>query len=82
MVGDGLVMIESALGEAGKTHENHHLYVPEGRKAVFYGVNHINLQYDERVHNQVSEWLQANRDSESALKPRIHSFPDEIEVVV
>ena len=82
LVGDGLVMIESALGEAGKTHENHHLYVPEGRKAVFYGVNHINLQYDERVHHQVSEWLQANRDSESALKPRIHSFPDEIEVVV
>lgn len=74
VVGDGLVTIESALGEAGKLHT---LYVPEGRKAIFYGVNHLNLQYDSRVHEQVVEWLNDNGESYSALKPRIESFAKE-----
>lgn len=71
LVGDGLVTIDSALGEAS---ESHALYVPEGRKAIFYGVNHFNLQYDKRVHTQVIRWLNDNGRNESALKPRIESF--------
>ena len=80
LVGDGLVTVESALGEAGELHT---LYVPEGRKAVFYGVNHLNLQYDRRIHYQIIEWLNDNGRSDSALKPRTESFADDdIEVVV
>lgn len=71
LVGDGLVTVESALGEAN---ESHTLYVPEGRKAIFYGVNHYNLQYDRRVQAQVIQWLKDNGRSDSALKPRIQSF--------
>lgn len=80
LVGDGLVTIESALGEAGELHT---LYVPEGRKAIFYGVNHLNLLYDRRIHYQVIEWLNDNGSSDSALKSRRESFAkDDIEVVV
>ncbi len=80
LVGDGLVTIESALGEAGDFHT---LYVPEGHKGIFYGVNHINLQYDSRVHQQVIQWLNDNGKMDSALMPRIESFvDDDIEVVV
>ena len=80
LVGDGLVTIESALGEAGELHT---LYVPEGRKAIFYGVNHLNLMYDRRIHYQIIEWLKDNGSIDSALRPRRESFPeDDIEVVV
>ena len=80
LVGDGLVNIESALGEAGELHT---LYVPEGRKAIFYGVSHLNLLYDRRIHYQVIEWLKDNGSIDSALKSRKESFPeDDIEVVV
>ena len=84
LVGDGLVTIESALGEAGELHT---LYVPEGHKAVFYGVNHINIQYDRRVHKQVVQWLDENGQSDLALQPRIQSFikedvDEEIEILV
>lgn len=71
LVGDGLVTVDSALAEAD---ESHALYVPEGRKAIFYGVNHLNLQYDKRVHAQVIQWLNDNGRSDSELKPRIQSF--------
>ena len=84
LVGDGLVTIESALGEAGELHT---LYVPEGHKAVFYGVNHINIQYDRRVHKQVVQWLDENGQSDLALQLRIQSFikedvDEEIEILV
>jgi hypothetical protein len=31
--------------------------VPESRKAVFYGINHFELQYHPLVRNQVIAWL-------------------------
>lgn len=82
LVGDGLVMVESALGE-NPEHDEYTLYVPEGQKAVFYEVNHINLQYDERVRQQVIAWLTDNGKTEYSLKPRVESFPDnDLEVIV
>ena len=81
LVGDGLVTIESALGEAGELHT---LYVPEGRKAIFYGVSHLNLMWPPVAIPDYIEWLKDNGSIDSALKPRRESFPEEdsIEVVV
>lgn len=58
VVGDYLVSIKSALGE----HENplYRLNVPEHRKAVFYGINHLQLQYHAAVRDQVIAWLIPN----------------------
>lgn len=84
LLGDGLVTIESALGE----HVGEHgLFVPDGHKAIFYGVSHYNLLYNERVHQQVIMWLLDNGKSNWAqndyvLASRIHSYPDNFEVLL
>jgi hypothetical protein len=54
-IGDYLVSVKSGLGE----HDNpmHQLRVPEHRKAVFYGINHFELQYHPAVRDQVIAWL-------------------------
>jgi pimeloyl-ACP methyl ester carboxylesterase len=54
-IGDYLVSVKSALGE----HDNpvYQLRVPEERKAVFYGINHFELQYHPAVRDQVIAWL-------------------------
>lgn len=84
LLGDGLVTIESALGEHTGEHA---LSVPEGHKAVFYGVSHINLMYSRRVNKQVVAWLLDNGQSESSqedhvLGSRINSYPSDLSVVV
>ena len=82
LLGDGLVSVESALGEYT---EEHTLAVPEGHKAIFYGVNHMNLIYSDRVHEQVIAWLLDNRlgdahDAKYGLDSRIYSYPEVDEV--
>ncbi|WP_296244187.1 MULTISPECIES: hypothetical protein [unclassified Psychrobacter] len=82
LLGDGLVSVESALGEYT---EEHTLSVPEGHKAIFYGVNHMNLIYNDRVLAQVIDWLAANKlgdahDAKYALDSRIYSYPIDYEV--
>lgn len=84
LLGDGLVTIESALGEYDGEHA---LSVPEGHKAIFYGVSHYNLLYNDRVHKQVVAWLLDNGQSNSnkegdAFGACIHSYPENVEVVV
>ncbi|TXD97082.1 hypothetical protein ES754_08720 [Psychrobacter frigidicola] len=84
LLGDGLVMIESALGEDTGEHT---LSVPEGHKAIFYGVSHYNLIYNDRVHEQVVAWLLDNGQSDTnqmyqALSSCIHSYPNDLAVVV
>ncbi|AMN66628.1 alpha/beta fold hydrolase [Psychrobacter sp. P11G5] len=84
LLGDGLVTIESALGEYDGEHA---LSVPEGHKAIFYGVSHYNLLYNDRVHKQVVAWLLDNGQSSSnqegdAFGACIHSYPENVEVVV
>jgi len=71
-LGDGLVSVASALGEDD---EEHALFVPDGHKAVFYGVSHVNLIHSRRVREQVVEWLLDNGRSDYADKPRIYSYP-------
>ena len=82
-LGDGLVTVASALGEAGD--DEHVLYVPESHKAVFYGVSHYNLLYNERIHQQILTWLKDNGrqvlDDDYALRSRIHSYPDRFELL-
>lgn len=84
LLGDGLVSVESALGEYT---EEHTLSVPEGHKAIFYGVNHMNLTYNDRVLAQVISWLSANRlgdahDAKYGLDSRIYSYPIDYEVEI
>ena len=79
LLGDGLVTIESALGEYTSEHT---LMVPEGRKAVFYGVSHYNLLYSGRVHKQVVAWLLDNGKSDYSLSSRISSYPSNLDIVI
>lgn len=55
MIGDGLVHVKSALGE----HPNprFQLKLPDSHKAVFYGLNHFEIQYHSSVSEQITRWL-------------------------
>ncbi len=55
IIGDYLVSIKSALGE----HPNprFQLKLPESNKAVFYGLNHFEIQYHPSVAEQVARWF-------------------------
>lgn len=72
LLGDSLVSVASALGEDDG---EHNLFVPEGHKAVFYGVNHMGLIHSRRVREQVVAWLLDNGKSDYAGRDRIHSYP-------
>jgi len=79
LLGDSLVSVASALGEDDAEHA---LFVPDGHKAIFYGVNHMNLIHSRRVREQVVEWLLDNGLSDYAGRPRIHSYPRSLDVAV
>lgn len=65
LFGDGLVTIDSALGEyIGELHLN----VPESHKAVYYGVGHMALQNDARVCCQLIKWLATTDKTASTLR--------------
>lgn len=55
ILGDYLVSVSSALGE----HPNprFHLKVPDAHKAVFYGLNHFEIQYHSSVAELIAGWL-------------------------
>ncbi len=48
-------LVLSTLGEHADP--AYRLNVPEEHKAVFYGVNHMEVQYHPAVRNQVINWL-------------------------
>lgn len=78
-VGDGLVSIESALGEKVDDDDVRKvLPIPPGHKATFYGVGHLNLLYNERVHKQIIDWLADNGNGSYSLESAIHSFEDHL----
>ena len=54
-LGDYLVSVKSALGE--HPHPQFNLNVPDERKAVFYGLNHMEIQHHPRVREQIIAWL-------------------------
>ena len=55
IIGDYLVSIKSALGE----HPNprFQLKVPDSHKAIFYGLNHFEIQYHLSVADQIVKWF-------------------------
>lgn len=55
IIGDYLVSVSSALGE----HPNaqYQLKVPESHKAIFYGLNHMEIQYHSSIADQVTRWF-------------------------
>ena len=54
-VGDYLVSVKSALGE--HANPEYQLNVPQDRKVVLYGVDHMQLQYSQRVIDHVLNWM-------------------------
>lgn len=54
-IGDYLVSVSSALGE----HPNPKLQlnVPDSHKAIFYGLNHREIQVDPTIAEQIVRWL-------------------------
>ncbi|MGO2734903.1 alpha/beta fold hydrolase [Psychrobacter sp.] len=79
LLGDGLVSVASALGEDDSEHA---LFVPDGHKAVFYGVSHINLIHSRRVREQVVAWLVDNGQRDYTGEDRIYSYPRSWHVAV
>ncbi|KAA8732104.1 hypothetical protein F4V57_10810 [Acinetobacter qingfengensis] len=55
LIGDYLVSIPSALGEHPNPKLN--LNIPEANKAIFYGLNHMELQCNSAVAEQIARWL-------------------------
>lgn len=55
VIGDYLVTVASALGE--HPNSKFRLNVPDSHKAVFYGLNHMQIQYHPSVAEQVARWL-------------------------
>ncbi len=55
ILGDYLVSVKSALG----VHPNprFQLKVPESHKAIFYGLNHFEIQYHSVVAEQITRWF-------------------------
>ena len=70
VIGDYLVSIKSALGE----HPNprFQLKLPESHKAVFYGLNHFQLQYHPSVAEQLVKWFYPAH--EEVPEQQIHEF--------
>lgn len=60
VIGDYLVSVKSALGE----HPNprFQLKLPESHKAVFYGLNHMEIQYHSSVAEQIARWFYPRHD--------------------
>ena len=55
IIGDYLVSVSSALGE--HPNPSHKLKVPESHKAIFYGLNHLEIQYHSSVADQIVRWF-------------------------
>ena len=55
--GDGLVSVQSALGQHRDPARC--LQIPESRRAVCLGVNHMQLLSSDAVYRQVRDWLQS-----------------------
>ena len=75
VIGDYLVSVKSALGE----HPNprYQLKVPDSHKAIFYGLNHFEIQYHPLVAEQIVHWFYPN--SEDKAFDQIHEFMLDLE---
>jgi len=69
VIGDYLVSIKSAFGE--HPDPKFYLKVPMSHKAIFYGLNHLEIQYHPQVAEQIARWFypaKTERESESILE--------------
>lgn len=73
-IGDYLVSVKSALGD--HPHPQFRLKVPEDHKAVFYGLNHFEIQHHPRVREQIIAWLYPNASQVRDSSQRIETFVD------
>jgi hypothetical protein len=55
LLGDGLVPLSSALGRHEESHRS--LPIPESRRWVGYGMNHMDLLSRPEVYDQIRRWL-------------------------
>ena len=55
LLGDGLVPLQSALGRQKDGTGNPDF--PDSQQWVGYGMNHLDLLDDARVHEQLRKWL-------------------------
>ncbi len=77
VIGDYLVSVKSALGE----HPNprFQLKIPESHKAIFYGLNHFDIQYHPSVAEQITRWFYPQQDDDQL--DQIHEFMLDLESV-
>lgn len=73
-IGDYLVSVKSALGD--HPHPQFRLKVPEDHKAVFYGLNHFEIQHHPRVREQIIAWLYPDASQVRDPSQRIETFVD------
>ncbi len=73
-IGDYLVSVKSALGD--HPHPQFRLKVPEDHKAVFYGLNHFEIQHHPRVREQIIAWLYPNASQVRDPSQRIETIVD------
>lgn len=71
-IGDYLVSVKSALGD--HPHPQFRLKVPEDHKAVFYGLNHFEIQHHPRVREQIIAWLYPNASQVRDPSQRIETI--------
>lgn len=71
IIGDYLVSVPSALGE--HPDPKHKLKVPESHKAIFYGLNHMEIQYHSSIAEQVGRWFYP-RDDDNLNDEKIESI--------
>ncbi|MCO8045174.1 GPI inositol-deacylase [Acinetobacter bohemicus] len=66
VIGDYLVSVKSALGE----HPNprYDLKVPDAHKAIFYGLNHFEIQYHPLVAEQIARWFYPSVEDENCTQ--------------
>ena len=67
IIGDYLVSVKSALGEHADPRLQ--LKVPEQHKAVFFGLNHFEIQFHTEVAQRIVEWFYPERYLPQASSP-------------
>jgi len=77
VIGDYLVSVKSALGE--HPHPRFDLKVPDAHKAIFYGLNHFEIQYHPLVAEQIVRWFYPSVEDETYTQ--IHEYVTDLDSI-
>ena len=77
VIGDYLVSVKSALGE--HSHPRFDLKVPDAHKAIFYGLNHFEIQYHPLVAEQIVRWFYPGVEDEAYTQ--IHEYVTDLDSI-